>query len=93
MGSGDGLRALSYEFCIPAVESHVKEVEAIDSTIAIQRSSPGRVGCGEGEYLAIGNTHQPDVDSVLARLSRLPFVDRIEEAHFEWGPLPPIPSR
>jgi len=45
VGPPEGLRALSYEFCIPAVEAHVMEVEAIDSTIAIQRSSPGRIGC------------------------------------------------
>lgn len=83
VGPPDGLRALSYEFCIPAVESHVSEVESIDSTIAIQRNSPGRIGCGEGEYLAIGHTHQADFRGVLARLSRLPYVDSIEEAHFE----------
>jgi hypothetical protein len=83
VGPADGLRALSYEFCIPAVEAHVSEVESIDATIAIQRSSPGRIGCGEAEYLAIGNTHQADFRKVLARLSRLPYVDSIEEAHFE----------
>ena len=83
VGPADGLRELSYEFCIPAIEAHVSEVESIDATIAIQRSSPGRIGCGEGEYLAIGNTHQADFRKVLARLSRLPYVDSIEEAHFE----------
>jgi len=83
VGPPDGLRALSYEFCIPAGEAHVEEVESIDSTIAIQRSSPGRIGCGEAGYLAIGHTHQPDFRQVLVRLSRLPYVDRIEQAHFE----------
>ncbi len=83
VGPPDGLRALSYEFCIPAVDSHVSEVESIDSTIAIQRNSPGRIGCGEGEYLAIGHTHQADFRGVLARLSRLSYVDSIQEAHFE----------
>jgi len=83
LGAANGLRALSYEFCIPAAEAHVKEVEAIDSTIAIQRSSPGRIGCREAEYLAIGHTHQPDFREVLIRLSHLPYVDRIEEVHFE----------
>lgn len=83
LGPEDGLKALSYEFCIPAGEAHVEEVEAIDSTVAIQRSSPGRIGCGEAEYLAIGHTHQPDFRQVLIRLSHLPYVDRIEQAHFE----------
>ena len=82
-GAAKGLRALSYEFCIPAGEAHVEEVESIDSTIAIQRSSPGRIGCREAEYLAIGHTHQPDFREVLIRLSHLPYVDRIEEVHFE----------
>ena len=83
VGPPDGLRALSYEFCIPAVESHVGEVEAIDSTITIQRSSPGRIGCGSDEYLAIGSTHQSDFREVLEQLARLPYVERIDEAHFE----------
>ncbi len=83
MGPPDGLRALSYEFCIPASEARVKEVEAIDSTVAIQRSSPGRIGCGEAEYLAIAHTHQPGFREVLDRLSRLPYVNEIQEAHFE----------
>ena len=83
LGPGDGLRALSYEFCIPADEAHVREVEAIDSTIEIQRSALGRIGCGEAESLAIGHTHQPDFREVLIRLSHLPYVDRIEEVHFE----------
>ena len=82
-GPEDGLRALSYEFCIPAAEEHVTEVEAIDSTIVIQRRSTGRIGCVEGEYLASGHTHQPDFREVLIRLSHLPYVDRIEQAHFE----------
>jgi len=83
LGPPDGLRALSYEFCIPAVEAHVTQVEAIDSTAAIQHSSPGRIGCGEGEYLAIGHTHQPGFRDVLDRLSHLPYVSEIQEAHFE----------
>jgi hypothetical protein len=83
LGAANGLRALSYEFCIPADEAHVREVEAIDSTIAVQRSSPGRIGCGEAEYLAIGSTHQPGFGEVLDRLSRLPYVTEIQEAFFE----------
>lgn len=83
VGPPDGLRALSYEFCIPAVEAHVGEIEAIDSTITIQRSSPGRIGCGSDEYLAIGSTHPPGFRKVLEQLARLPYVERIEEAHFE----------
>lgn len=83
LGSEDGLRALSYEFCVPASETHVEEVRAIDVTLSIQRGSPGRIGCGEAEYLAIGNTHQSDFRRVLERLGRLPYIERIEQVHFE----------
>ena len=31
----------------------------------------------------MGHTHQPDHREVLRRLSHLPYVDRIEETHFE----------
>ena len=83
MGPADGLRALSYEFCIPADEQLTELVTSIDGTVDIQRRSRGRIGCGAAEYLAIGHTHQPDFEAVLVDLSRLPFVDRIEESHFE----------
>ena len=83
MRTADALRALSYEFCIPASEHLVEVVQRIDRTVQIQRHSPDRIGCGEAEYLAIGHTHQPDFESVLVRLSQLHFVESIEEAQFE----------
>ena len=83
MGPADGLRAVSYEFCVPADEQLMELVMSIDGTVEIQRRSRGRIGCEKAEYLAIGHTHQPDFESVLDRLSRLPFVDRIEESRFE----------
>jgi hypothetical protein len=43
----------------------------------------GRIGCVESELLFIGNTHQPGFREVLAALSRLPFVARIDQAFFE----------
>jgi hypothetical protein len=82
-GQPDGLRALHYEFCIPGDPRHAAEVRQIDPTIQIFKTSPGRVGCTEGEYLCVGNTHQPDFRMVLYKLANLPYVKRIDQAFFE----------
>jgi hypothetical protein len=82
-GPADGLRALHYEFCIPDRADVIREVRAIDPTLQIQRSSPGRVGCGAGEILCLGHTHQARFREVLERLARHPQVGEIQEAVFE----------
>ena len=83
MGPPDGLHALQYEFCIPGDAVHTAQVQDIDPTIRIFPKSRGRIGCGEGEYLCIGSTHQPDFRTVLFRLASLPYVRRIDQAFFE----------
>src|SRR5678815_6022071 len=50
-GPPDGLRSAAYEFCIPAQADLAAEVAAIDPTVQISASSPGRIGCGPDEYL------------------------------------------
>jgi heat shock protein HslJ len=82
-GPPDGLRALHYEYCIPDRPEAIREVTAIDPTLQIQRGSPGRVGCGAGELLCFGISHQPGYRAVLERLAALPFVAEIHEAFFE----------
>jgi len=82
-GPPDGLRALHYEYCIPDQPEAIREVTAIDPTLQIQQGSPGRVGCGAGELLCLGHTHQPDYRAVLERLAALLFVTDIHEAFFE----------
>jgi hypothetical protein len=82
-GPPDGLRALHYEYCIPDQTEAIREVTAIDSTLQIQRGSPGRVGCGANELLCLGHTHQPVYRAVLEGLAALPFVIEIHEAVFE----------
>ena len=82
-GPPDGLRALHYEFCIPADPRLVAQVRRIDPTIQIFKTSPGRIGCAEEEYLCIGNTHQPNFRNVLLNLAKLPQVKRIDQAFFE----------
>jgi hypothetical protein len=82
-GPTDGLRALHYEYCIPERPDAIRAVTAIDPTLQIHRGSPGRAGCGVGELLCLGHTHQADHLGVLERLAALPFVGEIREAHFE----------
>ncbi len=81
-GPTDGLRALDYEFCIPDRPDTVARVRSIDGSVRMHRAR-GRIGCVESELLCIGNTHQPGFREVLAALSHLPFVARIDQAFFE----------
>ena len=82
-GPPNGLRALSYEFCIPARRDLTDEVRAIDRTIQICQSSRGRIGCASGQFLCIGSTHQPGFRMVLNRLAQLDYVTRIEPSYAE----------
>lgn len=82
-GPPGGLRALHYEYCIPHRLEAIREVTGIDPTLQIQQGSPGRAGCGVGELLCLGHTHQPGYRTVLERLAALPFVVEIQEAFFE----------
>src|SRR5262245_24338869 len=82
-GAPGGLRAVHYEFCIPAGDQQAAEVRAIDPTARLLRGSPGRIACRAGQVLVLGYTHQPGYRSVLERLAALPYVERIVESHFE----------
>ena len=82
-GPPDALKALHYEFCIPGDAVHEAQVREIDPTVQVYPKSRGRIGCGEGEYLCIGSTHQPGFRTVLFRLAGLPYVKRIDQAFFE----------
>ena len=81
-GPPDGLRALSYEFCIPDSRSTAAEVRALDKTVVMHKAR-GRIGCGDQQLLCIGHTHQRDFRAVLEALSALPYVARIDQAFFE----------
>jgi hypothetical protein len=82
-GPPDGLRALNYEFCIPADPALAAQVKAIDPTIAIHAGSQGRSKCSREEYLCIGSTHQTKFRTVLLNLASLPFVKQINQCFFE----------
>ena len=82
-GPPDGLRAVHYEFCIPAGEDRADEVRSIDPTAQFMPGSPGRIGCTTDQVLAVGNTHQPSYRRVLESLAALEYVNRIVENFFE----------
>lgn len=80
-GPPDGKVARMYEFCIPDRPDAVAEVREIDGTVELT-ASRGRIGCTDGELLAVGNTAQPNWLDVLTRLAQLDYVERIEPF---WG--------
>jgi len=82
-GPPSGLRAVHYEFCIPAEERYATEVLGIDPTLQLLPKSRGRIGCTNRQLLAVGSTHQQGYREVLERLAALPYITRIVESFFE----------
>jgi hypothetical protein len=82
-GPPGGLVAYSYELCIPATPEHEAAVRRIDPTLQMQRGSGGRIGCGSGQVLCLGSTHQPGFRDVLLRLAGLDYVERIDRSFGE----------
>lgn len=78
IGPPNGLRSLSYEFCIPATEKHLNEVRLINPAIQISRSR-GRIGCAKDQYLCIGETHVPQWREILMAIAKLDYVQRIDQ--------------
>ncbi|MGI0485612.1 hypothetical protein ACN4EK_09270 [Pantanalinema rosaneae CENA516] len=83
VGSGTGRRSLNYEFCIPATEMAVSEIQAIDPRMQIYRNSRGRIGCDRAQYLSIGNTHHSQWRSILNQIVQLDYVERIDQSFAE----------
>jgi hypothetical protein len=81
-GPASGVQSISYEFCIPATEEHLAEVQAIDPSVQHFPHSKGRIGCSRNQFLCIGNTHQPHWREVLLSLANLDYVERIDRF---WG--------
>lgn len=75
--------SLAFEFCIPNTEDHLTEIKTIDETIAIYRSSKGRIGCGINEILCIGETGNKDYKKILIAISKKNYVKSINESFFE----------
>ncbi len=73
----------SYEFCIPANDSILSVVKAIDPTASEMKSSKGRSDCGDMEWLVISNTHQKNFKDVIRKLSELSYIRKITETFWE----------
>ncbi|MBD1917636.1 MULTISPECIES: hypothetical protein [Cyanophyceae] len=82
-GPTDSKRSLDYEFCIPAGGAYTQVVSAIDPSAQFFPQSRGRIGCGEGEVLTIGNTHQANHQTILIELANLNYIDRIQPVDWE----------
>ena len=78
IGSGDNLRSLSYEFCIPKNSESLAEIKKIDPEISFSQSK-GRIGCTENQYLCIGDTHKPNWLEILNTIAHLDYVERIDQ--------------
>lgn len=75
--------SLAYEFCIPNETEYLDKIKSIDESIAVYKSSKGRIGCGENQILCIGETSGKDFESILIQLTNLPYVKSINESFFE----------
>lgn len=83
VGPADGKRAQDYEFCIPAQDACAAAVQQLDPSVKLMKGSRGRVGCGPGTWLCIGNTHQQNWRAILLQLAALPYVARINRCDWE----------
>lgn len=87
----DGLRekpigvfmAINYEFCIPADEKILAEVQSIDSTAGVLKGSKGRSGCTDKEWLCIGSSNRPGFKIVIRKLAGLIYIRKINETFWE----------
>ena len=82
-GPPNGKRSLDYEFCIPTGDAYAQAIGAIDPSVQLFPQSRGRIGCGEGEVLALGNTHQANYDTILIELANLDYIERIQPVDWE----------
>jgi hypothetical protein len=82
-GPPDGKRSLDYEFCIPTGDAYTLAISAIDPSAQFFPQSQGRIGCGDGEVLTIGNTHQANHQDILIELANLNYIDRIQPVYWE----------
>jgi hypothetical protein len=83
-GSSDGLRSLSYEFCVPADDHIYQEIRQIDPSVQILQGSTGRIGCSTTqEALCLGDTGHPHWKESLIQLTQKPYITEIRESFFE----------
>lgn len=72
-----------YEFCIPAVDSLLAEVKAIDPEASEMKGSKGRSGCSDREWLVISSTRKQGFKDIIKRTAELNYVRKISETFWE----------
>lgn len=82
-GFRNGLAPVDYEFCIPAKDDALKKVRQIEPDVKVMKSSRGRVGCTDEQWLCIVNTMDDAWKKKLEQIATLSFVGRIEETFYE----------
>lgn len=75
--------ATSYEFCIPANDTALAEVKAIDPTAGEMKGSKGRSGCTDAEWLVISSTRKPGFKEIIRKLAELKYIRKITETFWE----------
>lgn len=83
VSSSDSLKAIDYEFCIPANKQFLEKILAIDPSIQFYPHSRGRIRCTNEQYLCIGNTHNPKWKEILQSIARLDYVKKIAQTDWE----------
>ncbi len=82
-GLRNGEVAVDYEFCIPADQKILDHVMKIDQGIRVMKSSKGRIGCTDQQWLCINSTHSAGWKKKLFAIASLSYVERIEETFYE----------
>ena len=82
-GLRNGAVSIDYEFCIPANDSIVQEVWNIAPSMKVMKSSKGRIGCTNQQWLVINTTHSPEWKKQLYAIAYLDYVEEIIETFYE----------
>lgn len=82
-GLRHGESSVDYEFCIPANEDVLADIQKIEPDVRVLKGSRGRVGCTGMEWLCIINTHDMEWKKKLYAIAALPYVERLAEVFYE----------
>jgi hypothetical protein len=72
-----------YEFCIPASDSILAEVKAMDPMAEVMKGSKGRSGCTDQEWLVISSTRKPGFKEIIKKQAELKYIRKITETFWE----------
>ena len=82
-GFRNGISHVDYEFCIPREDKALEQVRKIEPDVKVMKSSRGRIGCTDQQWLCIVSTADDEWKKKLEQIATLSFVQRIEETFYE----------